>query len=276
MIDTSLLSGRFQVEPWDETFHGGSVWIEGARPIPLLSYLYHEWDIVAARLPRRANVVADYARARYDGVSPKSIQMLLADAGFLALERQRFAAATLRGRRILLYLEGRVGDRTERVDRLLEAPPGLAQSGLEENYEYLREMIRLRGRAKPFLIYGRMLRPPQIDVRGALVRTEILGRDGPEAIVLPGVEASAWRAPDGRIAILLANYSNRNASAQVIFEPARWGLPADRPIRLTGEDGKAIESAPDSRGTVRAGGILLSRESPTAILEVTPAPAAER
>jgi hypothetical protein len=272
LIDTSLLSGRFQVEPWDETFHGGAVWIEGGRPIPLLSYLYHEWDIISARLPRRANVVAAYAEARYGSASPKSIQKLLENEDFLALERQRFAAAALEGRKITIYLEGRVGDRDERIDRLLEAPPGEAREGLEANYRFLREMIRLRGRAAPYLIYGRMLRPPRIESKGSLVRTPILRRDGLATTVLPGVEASAWRSPDGEVALLLANYSSRPATVRVDFEPTSWGLPADRPLRLSGEDGRAIAVESRARGSARADGIRLDPESPAGLFRIEEAP----
>ena len=59
-----------------------------------------------------------------------------------------------------------------------------------------------RGPGKDFLVYGRMLRPAQ--VQGVQrVRWNFNGR----ANDLPAVFHSAWQAPDGRMAVVLANWT---------------------------------------------------------------------
>lgn len=272
LIDTSMLTGRFQVEPWDDTFHAGSTWIEGGIPIPLLSYLFHDFALVSARLPRRTNVASDYAEARFGEVTGKNLQKVLEDPSSLALERQRFAAATLDGRRISFYLEGRIGGTEDRFDRRIEAPPGEVDDGLDANYRFLREMIRLRGRAAPYLAFGRMLRPPVLEAKGSLVRVELLVRGRLEPVVLPGVAVSAWRSLDGDVAVILANYSGRAANLTLRFDPRAWGLPTGKPLLLVALDGTAHATKTESGGAVEVEGLRLGPDAPTAVLAVRPAP----
>ncbi len=235
LIDTSILAGRLRLDPWDRVFHGRSIWIENARPIPLLSYLYHDYALIAARFNRRSDVLKTYARG-YDSTDvERAAKRLLQDAGFLMLERQRFAAAVLEGRYLGVYIEAPAlgkdagksiteggGERT-----WVDGPPSRVPGALETNYAFLREMMRLRHEAAPWLALGRMLRPPEVRVPAGTIDLDILVAKRPRPVPVPRVLSSAWRAPDGRVAVTLVNYTFQNTTVSLAIDPADWGLAAD-------------------------------------------------
>lgn len=71
---------------------------------------------------------------------------------------------------------------------------------------WYRTLVQTWERAKPWLLLGEMLAPPEIVTDLPTVRSTWRYK---EAFVaeLPAVMASAWRAPDGTSAIVLANIS---------------------------------------------------------------------
>jgi len=60
-----------------------------------------------------------------------------------------------------------------------------------------------RGAGKPFLVFGRMLAPAQVESI-PIIRWQAGGRDHQ----IPAVFHSAWRAPDGRLGLALANWTS--------------------------------------------------------------------
>lgn len=234
LIDTSILAGRLRLEPWDRVFHGRSIWIEGARPIPLLSYLYHDYTLIAARFNRRSDVLKAYARGYDSNDIEGAAKRLLQDSGFLTLERQRFAAAVLEGRYLGVYIEApALGEDAQRSmtqgggERTwIDGPPSRVPGALETNYAFLREMMRLRHEAAPWLTLGRMLRPAEVRVPAGTIDLDVLVARRPQAVPVSRILSSAWRAPDGRIAVALVNYTFENTTLSLAFDPAEWDLAA--------------------------------------------------
>jgi len=60
-----------------------------------------------------------------------------------------------------------------------------------------------RGAGKPFLVFGRMLAPAQVEPI-PIMQWQEGGRDHR----IPAVFHAAWRAPDGRLGLALANWTN--------------------------------------------------------------------
>ena len=77
--------------------------------------------------------------------------------------------------------------------------------------------------ARSFLTYGQMLRPPVVK-EGV---PHLLSRRGQE-LQVPSVEAMAWQAPDKRIAIFVANYSD--AAHTVTWRADLWEEPDEQSV----------------------------------------------
>ena len=77
------------------------------------------------------------------------------------------------------------------------------------------EMIRTvtamrRGPGRDFLLYGRMQRPGEVN-------TEIMSWEHNDRThEVPAVADAAWQAPDGRFAIILANWTTETQSVAIV------------------------------------------------------------
>lgn len=93
-------------------------------------------------------------------------------------------------------------------------PEQLEDPRLQPHWRFLRDLVRTRLLAAPFLVYGRWLRPPDLDVPEITVEFLVRGIYTPpdqEHVVrrhMPAVLASQWAAPDGRRGLALANISD--------------------------------------------------------------------
>ena len=67
-----------------------------------------------------------------------------------------------------------------------------------------------RGPARDHLVYGRMLRPATVD-GVEVIRWQFRGADHEIKAVFDG----AWRAPDGRSGVVLANWTNSEQTVTV-------------------------------------------------------------
>jgi len=75
----------------------------------------------------------------------------------------------------------------------------------DDALEMIRTVTALRrGPGKDFLVYGRMLRPAQVDGVRDIEWTEH-GKNH----CIPAVFDSAWRAPDGRHGVVLTNWTTQ-------------------------------------------------------------------
>ncbi len=95
------------------------------------------------------------------------------------------------------------------------SPEQLADPRLQPHWRFLRELVRTRLEAAPFLIYGRWLQPPELEVPEITVAFLVRGiytRPDEEEVIqrrMPAVLASQWMAPDGRRGLALTNISDR-------------------------------------------------------------------
>ena len=271
MIDSSHLGGRARAEPWDVTFHGTSLWIQGGVPVPMRSYLYHEWVMLSARMPRRSNVFPVYVDAYRAAGQDVGLDDLAGDESFLTLDRQRMARWTADGLRLGFYIQGPGPELEER--RKLDGPPGTLPPGLEQSADFLREMVRLRSRAKRFLVYGKMLRPPSVDRGCTSSRLSVVGRQGLKHVTMPSICTSAWRAPTGEVGLVLVNYAALGARIRLRLDPADWGLTSDAPIVLEEQvegDGPSnrYRLAVAAEGRLLSPWITVPRERPTKVFIV--------
>jgi hypothetical protein len=76
--------------------------------------------------------------------------------------------------------------------------------------EWTKKVSHFRsGVARDYLVYGRMLRPWKVN--GVRLRDFGWGKE-------PLVQSATWRAPDGRVGVVLANYSNFTQAPHVELE----------------------------------------------------------
>ncbi len=104
-----------------------------------------------------------------------------------------------------------------------EPKMGNPQAGLE----MLRTVTALRrGPGKDFLVFGRMLRPAQVDG----IQTIAWNCNGRQNRT-PAIFHSAWQAPDGRTGFVLANWTNR--WWRVTLRDSRLAESGTGTVRLT-------------------------------------------
>jgi hypothetical protein len=99
-----------------------------------------------------------------------------------------------------------------------------------EEIDYLKRLAHLRYGLREFFVRGTMLRPPVVrtDSRTILLsRVSIyaarLGGATEATLRAPDVLSAAWRAPDGRIAIVLASITGDPTAVEVTIDPAALG-----------------------------------------------------
>jgi len=104
----------------------------------------------------------------------------------------------------------------------------LDESSEREAAGYLRRIVELRtGAGRPYLMYGRMLRPPVLEVPGFLIagakNIPYMQADCP-AFLSPSVLSSLWMAPDGDVAYILTNISNAAVTVSLDIDSGPAGL----------------------------------------------------
>jgi len=84
--------------------------------------------------------------------------------------------------------------------------------------------------ARPYLGYGEMLRPPEVS--GDIPILTMKSADGP--FKAPGVEGTAWRAPDGSVGIFFINYEDQPRQFTWKTDLAEIaGLDASKRLQIT-------------------------------------------
>jgi hypothetical protein len=102
-----------------------------------------------------------------------------------------------------------------------------------EEIDYLERLAKLRYGLRDFFVRGTFLRAPTLDVPSSdllLSRISIyaarLGGPTEAHRTSPDVLASAWRAPDGRVAIALASIGKEPINAKIRLPAGAYGLTA--------------------------------------------------
>lgn len=110
----------------------------------------------------------------------------------------------------------------------------------EPHRRYLRDLAALRGRLLPWLAYGEMLPPPVSAGAMPELTDEWLVWGQMTPVTLPAVQAGAWRAADGTVAVVFANAGAEEQRYELAIDRGRWGLPAGvleaRWVRPGGEE----------------------------------------
>lgn len=105
---------------------------------------------------------------------------------------------------------------------------------------FLRQCARTRYQLRDYLAGGRMLHPPALS--GDIpVYTADWQWSGHWPVSLPAVQTAAWRAPDGRVALIFANFSPADVRAEFHFDAARYGYAPDAAITVTRRTPEAVE-----------------------------------
>jgi len=78
---------------------------------------------------------------------------------------------------------------------------------------WYRGLVQVYDRTKPWLLYGRMLPDPRILTELPTVRAQWRYQQT-QTVTMPAVLASAWRAPDGSVALVFANVSEAEQTLQ--------------------------------------------------------------
>ena len=143
--------------------------------IPLYHYLYHEYILIQGGF----------------GYGPEPYHLPIRNAYNLILGE--IPGAVMKGDGSLLN-----------IDTGNWAPWKPEVGSNDDALQVLKAATALRrGRGRDFLVYGRMLRPAV--VQGISM---IKWRDKDKDHSIPAVFHSAWQAPDGRIGVILANWTN--------------------------------------------------------------------
>ncbi len=120
-----------------------------------------------------------------------------------------------------------------------------------ETSEYYRRLVRTYHHAKPWLLYGEMLPPPRI-LTDLPVVASVWRYKEPLPVELPAVLASAWRAPDGTVGIVLANISQEDQGLELV-------LPIGRYRSLVGLGPMSVERLLDEGAWQSAGEAMVGR-----------------
>lgn len=90
-------------------------------------------------------------------------------------------------------------------------------------FEWLAKLAAVRSAGLDWLAYGEMLRPPAVTMRGGAevpqIAQEWIVYRRAMSTVQPAATASAWRAPDGRIAVFVINVSDDPLPVSVVLPP---------------------------------------------------------
>jgi hypothetical protein len=112
-----------------------------------------------------------------------------------------------------------------------------------EEMKYAVHLAKLRNSATKYLLRGVFLRPPRLRVPGAILDISRLSiyagqRSGPRSYQKenPLVLSSAWRAPDGQVAIVLASIADEPLNLDVPVDRESWQLHGDLSIWRLEED----------------------------------------
>jgi hypothetical protein len=132
-------------------------------------------------------------------------------------------------------------------------PDQLQQRG--EEIAYVLRLARLRRQGLDYLLHGEFLRPPQIvaaPIETPISRLSIYAgqKGGLTSFVkaLPPAHAGAWRAPDGRVALVIASVLTEPQEVVLEFDPAVYGLPPTARATRLDESGRQ-----EAAGEVRDG-----------------------
>jgi hypothetical protein len=156
----------------------------GTLFFPLYSFLYHEFVLLQGGF----------------GLAPTPYHMQICSAGNLVMGQ--IPGAILTG-------DGKLLNRGETNHWWMPWSPAVGSN--EDSLAMLRSAAALRrGKAKEYLVFGRMLRPAEIaGIKSVHWESDGLVRN------IAAVLHSAWQTPEGRFGIVLANWTNETQTVSI-------------------------------------------------------------
>jgi len=106
-------------------------------------------------------------------------------------------------------------------------PLSLFQPEHRDKAEYFRECARYRVAARKYLTYGRLLTPLRPLNRVPTFTDENFGWSRKHRGTAPLAEGRLWQAEDGKLAVILANYSDQEIPFTWRVDPSCYGLKAE-------------------------------------------------
>lgn len=113
----------------------------------------------------------------------------------------------------------------------------------EPSAAFLRRIARLRYALRDYLARGEMARPPVLkgDIPAVTADWQWWGK---RIVTTPAILSGAWRAEDGRLALIFVNVSDAEQSAELDFDGEGYGLPKSPHLTVTprteGGPGEAV------------------------------------
>jgi lysophospholipase L1-like esterase len=176
-----------------------NIYLEGNRvtAIPMAQTVYHDYCLMYSVWPSRWDVERDSAR------------------GYVAKHGLAFTWGVKPGWNILSLLYK------------------------YQNHEIALETSLKRyeaySKSKKFLVYGQMLRPPEIISANELlpVKWHISYSEKYYDVNMPSVLGTAWRSPDGKLGIVLYNISDKAQKISLKLDCREYSIPKDKNVQFT-------------------------------------------
>ncbi len=109
---------------------------------------------------------------------------------------------------------------------------------------FLRRMARFRYALRDYLARGEMARPPVLegDIPTVTADWQWWGK---RLVTTPAILSGAWRAKDGRLALIFVNVSDQAQEAQLEFDADKYGLADSAALLVTSRTETAAAAEPD-------------------------------
>jgi hypothetical protein len=113
-----------------------------------------------------------------------------------------------------------------------------------EKAAYLRQCARYRVAAKKYLTYGRLVEPIESSTAVPQFSDDQFGWNTKHRGTAPLAEGRLWQAEDGKLGVLLANYSDQEIPFTWRVDPGRYGMKggAYKLADLTPEGTRALDT----------------------------------
>jgi hypothetical protein len=208
---------------------------DGWETIPFFQAVYHAYGVTYGNY-------SSLTMPPYDGLWPAEFApkepLKLLDRKFSRQFRLEQARAFLWGQQptIANFLPSQLELRREEID-------------------YFLRLARIRSRARKYLLYGTLLRAPDLRLPIASLDMSRLSiyagqQGGPKAFQResPIALAGAWRAPDGAVAVALASIAEEPLTFSLSLDASYYRIPQHAKIYRTDEAGRSPFGGAYERG----------------------------
>jgi hypothetical protein len=205
-----MLAGKGRQYPYslDISQIGGAV-LPGSQPVPLLSFLYHDFVLLGSH-PVLSSQYVDLFGANYG------------DHGRLLPHPNYYRAMNaLNGH--ILNIGFRSSMTSQNEDSELDSPIYAELCATEkENRAFFQLLVQMRQRNPEHLAWGQMLRPPVVESDTVYIEAH---RDGQlQSYPANTVLMSAFKARDYTIKLFSANYTRQVQTFNFSFNPAHFQI----------------------------------------------------